>query len=167
MPVGPLTTTSTVAAAWDGDTAVILVSELTTKLAAGTPPKVTPLAAVKPVPVMATLVPPAVLPLEVPRDDTAGAGAAVTVKRSVPDRLDVPPPPVTVTSTVPAISGGVTATITPSLAAIQLAAGTPPKYTPSASRKPLPLMFRVTPPPLLPVLVPSDDSDGIVDKMKL
>jgi hypothetical protein len=43
--------------------AVIVVSLTTVKFASATPPKVTPLAPVKPVPVMVTLVPPSVLPL--------------------------------------------------------------------------------------------------------
>ncbi len=45
-----------------GETAVIWVSELTTKLAAAVPPKLTAVAPVKPVPVMTTLVPPAARP---------------------------------------------------------------------------------------------------------
>ncbi len=78
VPVGVLTVTSTVPDAWEGETAVIEVSELKVKLAA-TPPKYTTLAPVKPVPLTVTVVPPAVVP-EVPvRLVTAGAKLAVTV----------------------------------------------------------------------------------------
>jgi hypothetical protein len=72
-----LTVTSTVPAACGGDTALIEVSEFTVKLLAATLPNETPVAPVKPLPVMVTLVPPAVLPElgEIPV--TAGAGAAV------------------------------------------------------------------------------------------
>lgn len=63
MPPGAVTTRSTVPETWAGVTAVICVSELTviTPLA-GTPPKVTAVAPVKPVPVTVTLVPPAIGP---------------------------------------------------------------------------------------------------------
>lgn len=52
--------------------AVIVVSLTTVKFATATPPKVTPLAPVKSVPVIVTLVPPAVLPLEGVRLVTVG-----------------------------------------------------------------------------------------------
>ena len=59
-------TTSTVPAASGGEVAVIEVSELTVKDAAGTPPNVTAKAPVKPLPLIVTEVPPAVVPLVVP-----------------------------------------------------------------------------------------------------
>jgi hypothetical protein len=77
VPVGVVTMMSTVPANWAGATAVMEVSLLTVKLVAATPPKETPLAPVKPLPLMVTLVPPAVLPLLVLRPVTAGAAAAV------------------------------------------------------------------------------------------
>ena len=49
-------------AAWAGETAVISVAETTVKLVAATVPKSTLVAPVKPVPVMVTVVPPAVVP---------------------------------------------------------------------------------------------------------
>jgi hypothetical protein len=64
-------------AAAEGAMAVIDVLELTVNEAAGVVPNQTELAPVKFVPVIATEVPPAVLPVEVPRDVTAGADAAV------------------------------------------------------------------------------------------
>jgi hypothetical protein len=75
VPLGVDTTTSTVPAACAGLTAVICVSELTTKRTAAVP-KATPVAPVKLLPVMTTRVPPAVLPLPADREVTAGAGAA-------------------------------------------------------------------------------------------
>ena len=60
---------------------------------------------------MVTVVPPAVLPLLVPRLLTDGADAAVTVKRSAEPSADVVPRAVTVTSQMPAACGGVTAAI--------------------------------------------------------
>ena len=51
-----------IAAAWAGETAVISVDETTVKLVAATVPKTTLVAPVKLVPVMVTVVPPAVGP---------------------------------------------------------------------------------------------------------
>ena len=56
-------------------TAVTEVPELMVKLAAATPPKETATVPPRSVPVMVTLVPPAVLPEVVPSDETAGTGA--------------------------------------------------------------------------------------------
>ena len=53
---------STVPAEWAGATAVIEVDDITEKLVAGVPAKVTPVVPVKLVPVMVTVVPPPVLP---------------------------------------------------------------------------------------------------------
>ncbi len=60
---GVVTFTNTDPAAWAGETAVIDVSLLTIKLAAGVPPKETAVVPVKPEPVMVTDVPPAAGPL--------------------------------------------------------------------------------------------------------
>ena len=59
---------------WAGLTAVICVSELTVKLAAGVLPKNTALTSVKLVPVMTTVVPPAAGPAVGLRADTVGGG---------------------------------------------------------------------------------------------
>jgi hypothetical protein len=77
LPVGPTTTTSTTPADPAGAVAEIDVSEMTVK-SASTPPKRTSPAPRKPVPLMLTTVPPAVLPEEVPRPVTPGGLAAVT-----------------------------------------------------------------------------------------
>jgi hypothetical protein len=62
--VPPVAVTSTLAvpAEWAGVTAVIDVDETTVTLVAAAPPIVTAVAPVKPVPVMVTGVPPAVVP---------------------------------------------------------------------------------------------------------
>ena len=76
MPPGVVTVTSTVPAAPAGDVAVIDVALFTVKLAAAVAPNFTLVAPVKPVPVMATLVPPAVGPptgeMEVTMGNDAG-----------------------------------------------------------------------------------------------
>jgi hypothetical protein len=73
------TVTSTVPAAWAGETATICVAEMTLKEAAARVPNDTPVAALKFVPVIETTVPPAVLPDVVARLVTVGADAAVKV----------------------------------------------------------------------------------------
>ena len=80
VPPGPVTWMSMVPAGAGGDVAVIDVLELTVNDAAGMPPKVTLLALVKFVPVMPTLVPPAVLPLDVPRLEIVGTLTAEPVE---------------------------------------------------------------------------------------
>ncbi len=74
------------------------------KLVAAVAPNDTAVAAVKPVPVMATLVPPAVGPLVGAMPVTAGA--ATKVNLSPAEMALVPPAVVTVMSTVPAPSAG-------------------------------------------------------------
>src|SRR5437870_1945076 len=101
--------TSTVPAACAGEVAVIFVAEFTMKLAAGVPPKDTAVAPVKFVPVMMTLVPPAVVPLFGLTDETAGRTAKVNL--SAADVGETPPAVVTTTSTNPAAWGGDVAVI--------------------------------------------------------
>jgi hypothetical protein len=66
-----------VPAASAGLTAVTEVSEVMVKDAAGTPPKSTCVVPSRFVPAMLTEVPPPVVPEEVPRLPTVGAGSAV------------------------------------------------------------------------------------------
>jgi hypothetical protein len=63
-PADVVTTTWAGPAVWGGVVAVIWVEEFTVKFAAGVPPKLTPVAPVKLVPVMVTTVPPEAGPLE-------------------------------------------------------------------------------------------------------
>jgi hypothetical protein len=72
-----VTVTSTVAAACGGAVAVICVSDVTLKPMAATVPKDTPVAPVKPLPVMVIDVPPPVVPVFGLIEVTAGALAAV------------------------------------------------------------------------------------------
>jgi hypothetical protein len=70
-----VTVTSTVPAPPDGDVAVIAVSESTEYDAAGVAPKLTPVASVKPVPVIVTVVPPVAGPVSGPTRLTVGPEA--------------------------------------------------------------------------------------------
>jgi hypothetical protein len=106
VPLGVITVTSTVPAASGGDTAVNRLSVLTMKLVTGMLPKTTAVAPLKPLPFTATVVPPAVVPVVVPRLVTTGGGAATYVKRSPLLGDDTPAGFSTVTSIVPAGSGG-------------------------------------------------------------
>ena len=75
VPSGFVTVTSTVAAPWLGETAVMEESELMVKLGAATEPKSTTLLPVKFVPLMVTRAPPAVVPPLVSRPTTVGLGS--------------------------------------------------------------------------------------------
>ena len=86
-------------AASGGDTAVICESETTLNDTAGMVPKLTAVAPVKWLPLMVTLVPPAVLPLDVPSDEIDGDEARGTVNWSPLLAADVPAVVVRVTST--------------------------------------------------------------------
>ena len=72
MPPGVVTVMSTAPAARAGALAVIWVDELTTRVA-GVVPKLTPVAPLSEVPVMTTLVPPAVGPCAGAMPVTTGA----------------------------------------------------------------------------------------------
>jgi hypothetical protein len=74
VPPAVVTLTSTVPVP-DGDTAVICVEELTVKPDALVAPNVTAVAAVNPVPVIVTDVPPAVGPVVGEIDEIVGAAA--------------------------------------------------------------------------------------------
>jgi hypothetical protein len=76
VPLGVVTVTSTVPAGWAGAVAMISVSD-STKKSAGTVPKLTAVAAVKPLPRICTVVVPAVVPLLTFSPVTAGLAAAV------------------------------------------------------------------------------------------
>ena len=76
LPAGVVTTTLAVPADPAGVVAVMDVELTTDTLVAATPPNVTPVAPVNPVPVIVTAVPPAVVPLVGVKDVTVGAGVA-------------------------------------------------------------------------------------------
>ena len=79
VPFGVVTVTSTVSGSSGlssaGLMAVISVSDTTVTAVAAAPPKLTPVAPDRPVPVIVTSVPPAGLPLSGETPVTAGAGA--------------------------------------------------------------------------------------------
>ena len=122
-----------------GAVARIVVSLMTVKLAAALP-KFTPVAPVKFTPVMRTAVPPAVVPVVVPRPVTEGAGAVRKVNSSAAPVAEVPLLVVTRTSTRPAVWAGATAVIEPSELTVKLAAAVPPKLTAVAPEKLAPAM---------------------------
>jgi hypothetical protein len=75
LPLGVVTSTSTVPAAWAGVVAVIVVAELTVKELAAVPPKVTAVAPLKFAPMIVTLVFPVSGPLPGLTCCTCGVGA--------------------------------------------------------------------------------------------
>jgi hypothetical protein len=157
--VGVVTTTSTVPeAATEGDTAVMEVLLLTVNEAAGTPPKVTALAPLKLLPVIVTLVPPAVLPLVVPRLVTVGALAAVKVKRAGAESA---PGMLTTTSTPPAVLAGVV-TLRLLSDTTTKEADTPLNVTSVVFKKPVPVRVSVVPPAVLPEVALSEVMAGAV-----
>ena len=78
VPPGVVTKTLAVPAVPAGVVTVMEVALFTTRLVAAVPPMVTPVAPVKPVPVMVMLVPPAVEPLVGEILVTVGAATAAT-----------------------------------------------------------------------------------------
>lgn len=99
VPPGLVTVTSTVPLVPGGDTAVIDLAEFTVKPAAGTEPNITPVAVVKPLPVIVTVVPPAGGPAFGATFVTAGTGSFPTsIVCAVP--MLVPSPAKTVSATV-------------------------------------------------------------------
>ena len=146
VPFGVVTVTSTVPVP-AGLSAVIVVALTTVTFVAGTVPKSTAVAPVKPVPVIVTNVPPAAGPEDGLRPVTIGA--ATYVKRSADDVSDVPPAVTTVTSTVPA-PAGLTAVIVVGLTTVTSVAGAVPKLTAAASVKPVPVIVTKVPPAAAP-----------------
>jgi hypothetical protein len=153
---------STWPAASGGETAVIEVEELTVKLLAATVPKETLVAPVKLVPVMLTDVLPPVLPLDVPKEVTVAAEAAVYVKLSLDEEVDVPVYVVTVTSTTPAACGGLVAVMEVAEFTVKELAATEPNLTAVAPVKFVPVITTEVPPAVVPVLVPKLVTVGVV-----
>jgi hypothetical protein len=151
---------SIVAADSGGETAVIDVDEFTTNDAAAVLPKLTPVAPVKLVPVMVTLVPPAVVPDVGLTAVTVGAEALLTVKWSADTAGEVPLGVATMMSTVAAASGGDTAVINVLELTVNEDAGTPPKVTPVAPVKLVPVMVVLVPPAVVPLDVLRDEMEG-------
>lgn len=147
VPLGFVTLTDTGPATPAGAVAVMDVSLLTVKLLAGVEPKLTAVTPVKCVPVRFTTVPPVTGPEVGVKVVIVGAvslkvnGTALLVPRVV----------VTVTPTVPAACGGVTAKIFVSLSTVIEAAGVLPKLT-DVPEKPEPVMVTTVPPAVVPLV---------------
>jgi hypothetical protein len=147
VPPGVVTVTSTVPADSVGLVAVTDVGLLTVTPVAAVVPKSTAVAPVRFVPVMVTLVPPAVGPEVGLTPVTVGtvAGAA-NVNLSAVLVAETSVSVLTVTSTVPADPAGLVAAIDVALFTVKLVAGTVPKFTPVAAVKPVPVMVTLVPP---------------------
>ena len=85
VPPKVVTTTFTAPSAWAGMVAIRVVSLMTEKLVAAVPPKLTAIAVVRSVPVIVTLVPPRVLPLEGAMLATVGMGAKLATCSTKPE----------------------------------------------------------------------------------
>jgi hypothetical protein len=129
---------------------VIDVGELTVNELALVVPNLTDDAAVKPVPVMVTLVPPAVGPELGLTAVTVGAPRYE--KWSAADVAEIPPGVVTVTSTVPAGSAGEVAVIDVAELTVNEVALVAPNVTADAAVKPVPEMVTLVAPPVGPAL---------------
>ena len=148
-PDGVVTVTSTIPAASGGEVAVTCVDESTVKEAAGVVPKSTAAAPVKSYPLMVTEAPPAVDPYD--GDTPVTEGALVYVNVSAGDVKLVPPDGVvTVTSTIPAASGGEVAVTCVDESTVKEAAGVVPKSTAAAPVRLLPFTTTVAPPAVEP-----------------
>ena len=126
--------------------AVICVSETTVK-DAGVPPNVTPVAPVKLLPVIVTVVPPAAGPVAGLTPVTLGITATYV---NDPPGLEVPDMLLTQTETVPAEWGGLVVVICVSETTVN-DAGVPPNVTPVAPVKLLPEIVTEVPPVVGPL----------------
>jgi hypothetical protein len=132
-----------------GAVAVIWVSLSTVKPLAAVGPNLTAVAPVNALPVIVTVVPPAVRPEEGLTAVTAGARMYAYWSPLL--MALVPPVAVTLTLTVPVPAGAV-AVIWVSLSTVKLLAAVDPKLTPLALVNPLPEIVTLLPPPTGPLL---------------
>ena len=119
-------------------TAVIWVAELTVKLVAAVPPKLTALALVKPVPVIVT---------EVPVPAVVGVNEVIAGAAEYVNPASVPVPPGVVTLTEPVVPEPTTAVICVAELTVKLVAAMPPKLTALALAKPVPVTVTEVPGP--------------------
>src|ERR1700744_2733489 len=156
LPPGVVTTTFTAPAACAGVVAVMEVALVTVTDVAAVPPNVTAVAPVKFVPVMVTVVPPAIGPLAGLADVTVGTPAYVYTPVPVP----LPPGVVTTTSTAPAACAGVVAVMEVALLTVTDVAAVPPNVTAVAPVKFVPVMVTVVPPAIGPLAGLADVTVG-------
>jgi hypothetical protein len=160
LPLGVVTVTSTSPAACAGAIAVIELGEFSVNDAAGTPPKLTAETPIKFEPLIVTDVPPAVVPVAVPRLVTTGAGDW-KVNRSAAEVSDVPAALVTVTSTVPADSAAVMAVIEVGELTVKERAATEPNITDETLLKFVPMITTDVPPEAFPEVTPRPVTAGV------
>ena len=146
MPPFVVTETSTVPVAFAGDVAVIVVELTTVTPVAAAAPNVTAVALFKFVPVIVTLVPPAVEP-EIGLTAVTVGGAT---KLNAPDVLPVPFGVVTATLVLPDECVGVVAVIVVEFTTVTPVAAAPPKVTDVAPVKLVPVMVTGVPPAVVP-----------------
>jgi hypothetical protein len=148
VATGVVTVTSTTPALCAGLTAVIEVDEFTVKLGAGVLPNSTEVAPVKLVPVIATLVPPAVLPAFGLIELTLGELSYVY--SSAGEVAEVPRGVVTVTSTVPDAPAGLETRISVDEMRANVVAAVEPKLTELAPVRLVPVTVTAAPPAVEP-----------------
>ena len=132
-----------------------------------TVPNFTPVTPLKPVPVMVTLVPPAVDPEVTLRPVTVGVGGAVKVNWSATLVALVPPATLTVTSTVPADSAGEVAVIEVVELTTTPVPATVPNFTPVTPLKPVPVMVTLVPPAVNPEVTVRPVTVGVGGAVKV
>ena len=148
VPPGVVTEIVTVPAARDLVTALMVVALVTVKLAAAVPPNVTAVAPVRLVPVMVTVVPPAVGP--VVGTKLVIVGGATNLK--VPGDVAVPPGVVSDTATVPAAWAGATALTVVGPVTVKLLADVVPNLTAVTPVRLVPVTVTVVPPVVGPAV---------------
>jgi len=109
-------------------------------------------------PVMVTVVPPPALPVVGVNEVIVGWWA---MNSNSWDAVPVPPAVPTLTSTVPATWGSVTARICVGLVTVKLAAAVVPNWTDVAPKKPLPVMVTGVPPLVVPAVGLIDEMTGV------
>jgi len=151
VPPGVVITTFTAPAAWAGVVTVIVVSLFTViaPVAFAVLPKDTLVAPVKPVPVIITLVPPAIGPVEGVMLVKVGCGT-IYVYAPVPP-VAVPFGVVITTFTAPAAWEGVVTETAVLLITVRPVAVEPPIITADAPAKPVPIIVTSVPPAIGPV----------------
>ena len=150
VPPGVVTSTLLAPAVPAGVVQVMVVALTTTLFVTAVPPKVTPVAPVKPVPVSVTAVPPAMLPALGATLVSVGGDGGATYVKSVFAAL-VPPGVVTTTLTAPAARAGVVQVIVAAFTTFKAVALVPPKVTLVAPVKFVPVSVTTVPPAVLPV----------------
>ncbi len=162
FPIGCWITTSTGPCAWAGVATVMVVSFVTLNPTPGVPSKVTPVAPVKPVPVMVTGVPPVTGPLGGVIDEMAGSATKVKVPGP-----ESPLGLCTTTSVAPGACAGVVAVIVVSFTTVNAVPAVPPKVTPVPPVKPVPVMVTAVPPVSGPLVGVREVTVGAARKVKV